>query len=296
MNDIRHRLASTLEACSYCLAPDDHRLTPLVEKIEFLQSVGRYGRLLEGLFAANDAANLRSLILEGTFACHFEMADLPLQYEVSRRLDDETSVDFVRPTDWGKDLCIEMRLVQQRQALTTLFEEQLRHSDYFEALIDGAGDRADTLRLQRLILEKAVNAGGDLVKFQADDTATYNIVAVEVSELHLGMLDDIDCVLATYGDPAVPDHARRGLFGLFQEVLPHYPAHIREVAERFAPFRSAVHAVLFLRKVPPEHPIDYVLEYILVHNQHLLSSDEGGRVAEEFNQAMEVWGSVRDRA
>jgi hypothetical protein len=266
-----------------------------VGKLELLREVGRYARLLSDLLAANDRANLRSLVLEATFAYHFETAGMPLQYEVRRRPDDETSVDFLRRTEWGKELCIEMRLAQQRQALTTIFEKQLRESAYFGTTLDGEADRADTLRLQRLILEKAVNPNGQLIKFGPDDANNYNIVAIEVSELHLGMIDDKDCVLVAYGDPEVPDYARRGLFGLFQAPRPEYPDHIQEVAATFAPFRDAVHALLFLRQMPPSHPIDYDLEYLLIGNRRMVTSAEAEQVASEFHRAMNVWQSVRNR-
>ena len=65
--------------------------------------------------------------------------------------------------------------------------------------------------------------------------------------------------------------------------------------ERFAPFRRAVHAVLFLRKVPPASPINYCLECLLVHNQKLMTSDEMKNIACGINKAMAVWKSIRDR-
>ncbi len=288
----RYRLAGALTASGYPVEPNDNRLTPLVEKLELLRNAGHYTRLLSNLLAANDSANLRSLVLEATFAYHFQSIGMPLQYEVRRRPDDETSIDFLRQTEWGKTLCIEMRLVQQRHGITTLFEEQLRRSAYFGTLSDGADDRAETLRLQRLVLEKAVNARGQLTKFSPEDINTYNIVAIEVSELHLGMIDDLDCRLVAYGDPAVPDHARRGLFGLFQESCPEYPDHIQEVAARFAPFRDTVHAILFLRQVPPAHPINYRLEYLLIRNRQLVTRAESDQIAREFLRAMDIWESV----
>ena len=116
----------------------------------------------------------------------------------------------------------------------------------------------------------------------------------DLNSLLTGMLDANDCVLATYGDPEVSEFARRQLFGLFQEPLPEYPEHVQEVAARFAPFRNAVHAVLFLRKVPPEHPIDYCLEYLLVYNRQLVTSDEANQIARAFNRAMDVWESIRE--
>ena len=296
MSKFRRRLADALCASGYPVKPDENRLTPLAEKLELLRGTGHYTRLISDLLAANDGANLRSLVLEVTFAFQFETARMPLRYEVRHRPDDETSVDFLRQSESGKQLCIEMRLVQQRQALTTLFEEQLRNSDYFGTILDGAEDRAETLRLQRLILAKAVNSRGELIKFQPDAVSSYNIVAIEVSELHLGMIDDADCVLAAYGDPAVPELMRRQLFGLFQEPRPEYPPHIHDVAARFAPFSKAVHAVLFLRKVPPGSPIDYRLEYLLVHNRKLMTTEEANNIARDINGAMDVWKSIRDRA
>ena len=289
---LRGQLARSITASGYEIAPNDNRLDRLVAKLECLQEAGRYARLLVDLFAANEEANLRSHVLEATLAFQFESAGMPLQYEVRRR-EDETSVDFLRQTDWGKDICVEVRLVQQRQVLTALFEEQLRDSNFFGATLDGVGDQAETLRLQRLVFAKAVNPSGQLIKFSPEDKCTYNIIAIEVSELHLGMIDHLDCRLVAYGDPAVPELALRQLFGLFQEPQPEYPDHIQEVATRYAPFREAIHAILFLRKVPPTHPIDYCLEYILTHNPKLVPDAELELIGQEFLGAMNVWESVR---
>ncbi len=282
-----------MTASGYEIEPADGRIAPLLEKLELLQETGRYTRLLSDLLAANDRANLKSLVLEATFASHFERANMPLRYEVRQRADDETSVDFVYRTEWDKKLCIEMRLVQQPAARTALFERQLRESAYFGTTLDGSGDRAETLRLQCLVFEKAVNASGQLIKFSANEEDSYNIVAVEVYELHLKMIDEMDCALVAYGDPVVPELARRGLFGLFQEPQTDYPSYIQEAAARYAPFRSSVHAVLFLRKVRPTHPINYDLEYLFTENPGLMTKMERNRVVAEFNRALNVWESVR---
>lgn len=289
MSDLRRRLAGALSASGYSVKPDENRLTPLAEKLDFLLKTNRYSRLISGLLDANNGANLRSLVLEVTFAFQFETGGMLLQYEVSHRPDDETSVDFLLQAESGKQLCIEMRLVQQRQKLTTLFEQQLRESDYFGTILDGADDRAEILRVQGLILEKAVNPCGKRIKFESGGANNYNIVAIEVSELLLGMIDHADCCLAAYGDPAVPQLARRQMFGLFQEPRPEYPQYIQEVAARFAPFRWAVHAILFLKKIPPGSHIDYRLEYLLIRNRQLMSSEEAKKIAYIFNGAMDTW-------
>jgi len=218
---------------------------------------------------------------------------MPLKYEIRVRKDDATSVDFLLDkTAIGKPLNIEMRLIQQRDALTKRIDEQVSRSGQYEIHLDGAADRAETLRLQRLIFEKAVNVRGEVVKFQPRSNG-YNIVAIEVSELHLGTIDPGDCLLATYGDPAVSKWERRQLFGLFQTPREEYPKHIQEAAARYAPFRETVHAVLFLRKVPPSSSIDFRVEYLFVHNKNLMSADEAIGICRDLIRGMEVWESVR---
>lgn len=288
ISEFRRRLSAALSASGYPTEPDDDRLDPLLEKLELLQETGRYARLIADILSANDRSNLKSLVLEATFAFQFESVQMPLKYEVPRP-GDGTSVDFLHRANSGEELCIELRLVQQRQLLTDLFEEQLLRSDYFGTELDQTDDCADTRRLQYLILEKAIDSSGDLIKFQRGRPNCFNLVAVEVSELHLGMIDIHDCRLAIYGDPQVPKPARRELFGLFQDPRPEYPEHIQKIAATFAPFRAAVHAVLFLRKVPAESHIDFRLEYLLGHNPQLVDNDQGDRIARRFKQAMNVW-------
>ncbi len=289
----RRRLAAALSASGYNVEPHEARLNPMGEKLEFLQGTGRYGRLLSEVLAANNKANLKSHLLEATFAYQFENAGMPLKYDVAGRSEDSTSVDFICQTDSGEEICVELRLVQQRQWITDLFEQQLREADCFGTTLDGAEDRAETLRLQRAILAKAVDENGKLIKFQRPQSGRWSVVAIEVSELHLGMIDEADCVLVAYGDRAVPEFARRQLLGLFQEALPDDPAHIHEVAGGFAPFRESIHGVLFLRKVPEGSPVNFDLEYLFLGNHQLITSEDVNRIAKSFRQAMEIWGRVR---
>jgi hypothetical protein len=297
VRDLRSRLAGVLSASGYPrMESDDDRLARLLVKLEFLEDTDRYSRLLRDLLSANDQDNFRSLVLEIIFAYQFESAGMQLHYEVNRRSDDNTTVDFLYEMERVQSICIEMRLVQQTQYLTNNIDEQLRQSSSFQLTVDGIGDRGATLRLQQLIFEKAVNPRtGKVIKFNPKDTSTYNIVAIEVSALHLGMIDDVDCILATYGDPLVPDYARRGLFGLLQKPCAEYADYIQEVAARFASFRSTVHAVLFLKQVPPTHPIDYCLEYLLIPNRRLMAPTESEQIAGDCRRAMNLWESVRKK-
>jgi hypothetical protein len=286
---IHRKLAATLSSSGYPISESDDRLAPLAEKLTLLEATGRYSRLLSSLFATNDKANLQSHILEATFAYQFELSGKPLDYEVQRRSDDETSIDFHRQLTPLKNLYMEMRLVRQPQALTDLFEQQLSLSDYFGTTLGGAEDQAQTIRLQQLILSKALSRDGAPIKFSPGTPGDYNIVVVEVSELHLGMIDDFDCMLAAYGDSEVPEFARRQLFGLFQEPRPEYPDHIQKIAAKTAPFRETVHGVLFLWKRPPGSPINFTLDYILIHNRNLMTEKEAIEIVEDLSGAMNPW-------
>lgn len=291
MELILPKLASALNASGYPVDVEDDRLIPLATKLALLQHAERYSKLLSDLFSANNKANFQSLILEATFAFQFEKVGKLLNYEVRKRSDNETTIDFcrVRPTD--RNLCIEMRLVHQRQWITDHFEQQLEHSDYFSITLDGNEDRAETVRLQRLILSKVQDENGRLIKFLREDSDSYSIVAVEVSEPHLGMTDHADCLLVTYGDPAVSVFERRKLFGLFQEDSPEYPQHIHDIADQFREFRTTVHAVLFLWKEPPASPVNFEIEFFLVGNKTLISANEAIEIAKDLNGALVIRGS-----
>lgn len=285
------KLTSALNASGYPVDVKDDRLIPLATKLVLLQYTGRYSKLLSDLFSANNKANLQSLILEATFAFQFEKVGKLLNYEVRKRSDNETTIDFCRVCPTGRNIYIEMRLVHQRQWITDHFKQQLEHSDYFGITLDGNEDRAETVRLQRLILSKVQDENGRLIKFLRDDSNSYNIVAVEVSEPHLGMTDHADCLLATYGDPAVSVFERRKLFGLFQEDNPKYPQHIHDIADKFREFRATMHAVLFLWKEPPASPVNFEIEFFLVQNKTLISADEAIEIAKDLNGALAIRGS-----
>jgi hypothetical protein len=90
--ELSQRLARALTACGYRVTPDDTRLAPLVERFSRLLDTGRYARLVTDVLAANDESNLKSLLVEGAFAFQFEQAGIPLQYEVRKRPDGETSL------------------------------------------------------------------------------------------------------------------------------------------------------------------------------------------------------------
>lgn len=286
METILHKLASALSASEYPVADDDVRLVPLAVKLKFLQVTGRYAKLLSELFSANHKANVQSLILEATFAFQFERMGKSLAYEVSQRADNETTIDFHRALPSERNLFIEMRLVQQRQWVAGDIAQQLQKSGAYEVTFDGGQDQSETVRLQQLILSKAQAKDGRLIKFARDSAKSCNVIAVEVSELHLGMIDHADCVLVTYGDPAVALLERREIFGLFQEDNSKHPQHLREYAAKFQEFRHTVHAVLFLWKIPRSSPVNFDLEFLLICNRALMSKDDKADVMQDLCGAL----------
>jgi hypothetical protein len=285
-----------MRASGYTINDSDDRLSPIAEKLGFLEKTGRFGRLLTGLFAANDKANLHSLLLEVAFAHHFEVVGKTMRYEVRQVSDELSTIDFHRYVADDLSLYFELRLVQQQAAISDLFEEQLSQSAYFGACFDGEDERRDVIRLQRLILSKVQDKHGTPMKFFSSARGDYNIVVVEVSELLLGMLDKHDAVLAMYGEGAVDWFARRRVFGLFQEPHPDGPPEFQEVADQFRHFRETVHGVLFVRRCPKTNHVNFELEHFLVTNARLVSTEETARISEEIKSALLLWRDNPKRA
>ena len=57
----------------------------------------------------------------------------------------------------------------------------------------------------------------------------------------------------------------------------------------FSPLGETVHGVLFLWKVPAGSPINFTLDYFLIHNRHLMTNDEALEIGEDLNGAMHPW-------
>ena len=51
--------------------------------------------------------------------------------------------------------------------------------------------------------------------------------------------------------------------------------------------------MLFLRKIPPQSPINFRLEYVLIDDKALVEAAELEELALDMAGAMEVWESVR---
>lgn len=77
--------------------------------------------------------------------------------------------------------------------------------------------------------------------------------------------------------PSVPEVNRRGVFGLFEEPKPEYPARIQSVAQSFAHIRKTLHGVQFLFRKPKTELFNYSMEKIVGFESWLAKGRNGER-------------------
>jgi hypothetical protein len=273
-------------AASGGVAQPDDQVNGLFEKLQILESTGSYASILKSIANANDRSNFLSLLLEATFAHQFESNGIRLQYEVKQDTNHGTSIDFALKLDDGCTTYIELRLLQQDHATAKDIAEQFTDAGLYAVSKDGADEQREVFKLQSIVLSKVQDKGDNPIKFLKADSSVVNIVAVCVSDILLGTVDKNDCILATYGDPAVPENSRRGVFGLFQDVQKDYPSEIQVAAKRFAHLKATIHAVLFLFKPSGSGILDYQLQQVLVWNRGLIMEPRARSVSEQVSSAI----------
>ncbi|SEM23555.1 hypothetical protein SAMN04489760_10799 [Syntrophus gentianae] len=271
MSTLAERLASAMKASGYEVEASDARLVPMISKLEFLANNGDFGRLLSDLFACNDKSNLHASLFEAVFCWHFERQQRHLLYEVAQQRAGRTTVDFLYTPTQEMHIYYELRLLQQQEAITQLFSEQLRTSDYFGTILDGSDEQHEVVRLQQVLLAKVQDRRGEPVKFFRAEPPNYNVLVVDVSQSILGMIDKYDCILACYGDESVPPHCRRDVFGLFQISAPDGRPRFQDVMNRFERLRKTIHGIMFMGRSPESNGIDFELQCYFVPNRLILS-------------------------
>ena len=258
----------------------------LWERVELLQNTGRYGALLSQLAATNDKSNFLALVLEVNFAYQFESQGSQFAYEVKQDAGKPSTVDFLRQTATGKRVYVELRLLQQRKSITTMIDDQLLKHGISKLLLGCDDEKREVERLQGTILAKVQDRKGRPIKFFSTEPDTLNVVVVDVSDTILGTIDVYDCLLATYGDPAVDEVYRRDLFGLFQEDKVEYPQRIHDLAAKYAHIRSRVHGVLFLFREPGSGILAYGLQQYTVWNRALVTEQIAQQVYPDLSTAI----------
>jgi hypothetical protein len=135
-------------------------------------------------------------------------------------------------------------------------------------------------------LEKVQKKDRTPTKFLTMHQDAINLVAVDISSIILGMFDFDDCKLVTLGDPSVSEVNRRGVFGLFEEPKPEYPACIQSFAQSFAHIRKTLHGVLFLFRKPKTELFNYSIERFLGWNPSLIKEETAREICKELDAAL----------
>lgn len=281
----RATLVAAIAASGGAAQPDD-QVNGLLAKLRALEATGRYASLLKGVAKANDKSNFLSLLLEATFAYQFESCGINLDYEVKQDATNGSSIDFGMKLNDGRVAYFELRLLQQDQATAKDIAQQLTKAGLYAIKKDGADEQREVLKVQSTVLSKVEDKHGKPVKFLKADPSVVNVVVVCISDILLGTADLHDCILATYGDPEVPEECRRDIFGLFQDVKPAYPAEIQAAATRFAHLKATVHAILFLFRPRGSGVLDYTLQQVLVWNRALTTKTSAGPVYDRVYAAI----------
>jgi hypothetical protein len=289
-SDMRTKLYKTLQRLGISNPADwQDYIDILLIKLEFLNDLQRYDRLLKNIFSSNDKSGFNSYAFEAAFAYDFEVKGHKLEYEVKSLSDSLTSIDYCYETE-GRKIYFELRVINQRDALTTDIENQLKHNGFYQI---SQGGEEETIRIQQSILDKCHdNKKDEPVKFGHED-GSYNFIVVFVSALHLGMIDKADCLLAMYGDEGVHPIYRLGVFGLCQQLSAQATEEERKYYGNFDHFRKTIHGVLFVKNASrggdPNYFVDLQLQYFLVGNNNILEKEEGGAIIENLSSFLLTW-------
>ncbi len=267
----------------------------LLRKLEFLNDLHRYDGLFRKIFASNERNEFNSYAFEAAFAYDFEVKGHKLEYEVNNLSESLTSIDYCYETE-GRKIYFELRVINQRAALTGYMEAQLKHYGFYEILQGGEEEQQETIRLQNSILSKCQDKEGNHIKFGHEE-GSYNFIVVFVSALHLGMIDKNDCMLAMYGDKSVATPFKRGIFGLCEQLPKGAPKQIKEYYDKFKHFRETIHGVLFVKNVArggdPNYLVDLELQYFPVGNNNMLEKEEDNAIIEKLSSFLLTWSDNR---
>lgn len=267
----------------------DDQLDGLWLKLQRLVPKWKYRRLVSNIKNSNDRSNLVASVLELTFAYQFESAGIELDYEVKQDPNHASSIDFRWKVAPGLTIYIETRLLQQEKATTNSIESQLNAANAWSIVKDGDDEQQDIIRVQQVILEKVQKEDGVPTKFLSHDQGVINIVAVDISQIILGMFDHADCLLVGHGDPAVPLICQRGIVGLFQEPRPEYPDRIRALGESYTHLKETLHGILFLFKRPKHESFNYSLEHFIVWNPSLMERARAAEISEKIRSVLPLY-------
>ena len=198
-------------------------------------------------------------------AYQFEARGLALTYEVKQAPEGKSSIDFLRALPSGDHVYLEVRLLQEAQAVLS--------------------EQRDIYRLQSTILSKVQNDEGAPIKFFSTGDYAVTIIVIDASSSISGSLDLYDCIIATHGDRCVEGVLRRGVFGLFQEARTDDPSYMHTLAAKYRRVRQILHGVLFLFRRDTEM-LAYEVEPYLIWNPTLIDDQRAQAIYADITRAI----------
>jgi hypothetical protein len=260
-------------------------------RVDYLQKTGRYGALISQVAVTNDRSNFLALTLEINFAYQFESSGRKLQYEVSQDAQQNSTIDFLRISPGGEQVFFELRLIQQSQDIADSIAGQIENTEHYKIALNAKDDHDAIVRIQRNVLSKVEDKKGNPIKFLSASKNAINIVAVDIADCMLGMMDIHDCMLACQGDSGVEEPYRRGVFGLFQQDMPNYPQRIHDLSNKYAHIRGTIHGILFLDRVGVKI-LTYRLCHYLVWNPALIDEPTARGILADVSTAIPAHPSL----
>lgn len=292
--DIAHKLDTTLQHFNMKTETWADLINNFSKKLELLFDASNYNKLFKALFSSNELNEFNSYVFEVLFAHDFQSNNHSLVYEVKQLTDSDSSIDYCYKADDQRTIHFELRLIKQRKHITNSIKSQLNISQSFEIQLNGEDDKNDTIRIQNLILSKCQKDDGTPIKFGEPKEELYNYIVLNLSEIHLGMVDKYDCILSMYGDSSVPPHCRRGMFGLCQNLSDNPSEEESDLYNKFSHFRETIHGALFVRYVKNSGILDgmYIdrgLEYFMVTNSNLMKEEDGKAIEKNLSSFLKAW-------
>lgn len=243
--------------------------------------------LLVQLMRARNPGDFRGRALEVNAAACFIKGSLRVDYGVKQH-GCSGDIDLLFMVG-DRRVYLELKHLGQHQRIKAMISTQIQATSRFCVHVDD--DLGDVCRLQRAIIDKASTH-----KFNPIPAAdTINLVAIDVSELQLAMVDLGDCLLAAGGNSLVSQHChqgilREGVVGVFEtisalttEAQTQWIAQCQQVPGDAPHPREYLHGVVFLFRDPPgTDALSYGLRSTLVWNSNLIPAPTIRAVAAEL--------------
>lgn len=255
----------------------------LLKKLNGLHPPSAYLALCKQLNAAKDMGDFRGRVLEVNFASRFIENNISLQYGAKQGRSGD--IDFCWNLNCDQ-IFIEMKLLGQDMKTKLNEAEQLNLTGCFKSTIED--DTRDIGRIQRDIIGKSSTRKFD----PKPSNNIINIVAIDVSELQLGMVDIHDCLLAVGGNRLVSEACKhRSVVGIFENLK----VPTNEQREWISCYHSTtgedphpqtyIHGVLFLFRQPAElAALSYKLSAAFVWNSELIDETKAKSLSDSFHK------------